>query len=76
MFGTVEKLFEIYEVQLISKIDGSTLNFKIECINAKRGIITELPNPQISGKKRQHPQLSQEFTEEEVETSIYPYTFC
>ena len=71
MFGTVDKLFEIYEIQLISKTDGSTL--KIECINAERGIITELPNPQINEIKRQHPRLRQlVFTEEESRDEYLP----
>jgi hypothetical protein len=43
MFGTVNKLVEIYGLKITSKINGTSL--QIECINAERQLITQLPKP-------------------------------
>ena len=55
MFGTVDKVVEVYEVMIVSKSDS--FKMKIECINAERDVITHLPNPNIEKLKRAQPRL-------------------
>ena len=50
MYGTVDKLVEIYQLTITSKINATELS--IECINAERDLITHLPNPQIRKMKK------------------------
>jgi hypothetical protein len=71
MFGTVNKLVEIYELKITSKINGTSL--QIECINAERPLITQLQNPQIKKIKEKQPRMQQlVFTEEESTDEYLP----
>jgi len=71
MFGTVNKLVEIYDLKITSKINGTS--FQIQCINAERPLITHLPNPQIKKIKEKQPRMQQlVFTEEESTGDYLP----
>ena len=71
MFGTVNKLVEIYDLTITSKINGTSL--QIECINAERPLITQLPNPHIKRIKEKQPRMQQlVFTEEESTDEYLP----
>ena len=51
MYGTVEKLVEIYKVRVESNaIEGFEL--ELRCINAEKPVLTHLPNPRISELKK------------------------
>ena len=71
MFGTVDKVVEVYEVMIASKSDS--FKMKIECINAERDVITHLPNPNIEKLKRAQPRLRKiRFSEEETKDELLP----
>ncbi|XP_070537520.1 uncharacterized protein [Ptychodera flava] len=66
MYGTVRKIVEVYSITLQSlAVDG--FSFNVECVNAEKGILTHLPNPDIPALKKQHRRLSRlHFSEEET----------
>jgi hypothetical protein len=71
MFGTVDKLVEIYQVEIISKTSGAA--FQIDCINAEHPLIMQLPNPQIKRVKEQQLCMRRlVFTEEDSTDEYLP----
>jgi hypothetical protein len=56
MYGTVNKVVEIYEVTL-ELLAVSGYERTIECINAEKEVLTTLPNPRITDLKRRNPKL-------------------
>ncbi len=68
MYGTVDKVVEIYEVTLES-LAVSGYEIKIECINAEKEILTTLPNPRIADLKQRNPRLKEVSLCEEKTTS-------
>ena len=51
MYGTVEKLVEIYKVRVESNaIEGFEL--ELRCVNAEKPLLTHLPNPRIPELKK------------------------
>ena len=71
MFGTINKLVEIYEIEIRSKTNNRRL--KIECINVERDFITVLLNPLISEVKKQQPRIRRlTFTEEDSSGESLP----
>lgn len=64
MFGTVKKTVEVYNIVIQSSVvEGFSLD--VECLNAERGVLTYLPNPDISALKKRHGRLRRlHFSEE------------
>ena len=56
MYGTVTKRVDIYDIHIESAaVVGFSLD--VECINAEKGILTNLPNPNVEDLKRNFGQL-------------------
>ena len=71
MFGSVEKIVEVYEITIHSQSQNFSL--KIDCINSEREVITQLPNPRIKELKRRQPQFRKiRFSEENSTARFLP----
>ena len=65
MYGTVDKLVEIYKVRVESNaIEGFEL--ELRCINAEKLVLTHLPNPRISGLREANNRIRRLHFSEEI----------
>ena len=72
MFGTTRRNVEVYSITIQSlAVEG--FSFEVECVNAKKGILSYLPNPNIQALKRQYGRLRRlTFSEEGTESDSMP----
>ena len=56
MYGTVNKVVEIYRVK-VSSLSFPEFSIEVECINAEKHILTYLANPNIDCLKKMYPRI-------------------
>jgi hypothetical protein len=71
MFGVVDRLVDIYEVEIQSAV--TDFKMKVEAINAEKDVLTTIRNPRISQVKINQPRLRRlHFTEENSNDNVLP----
>ena len=68
MYGTVNKLIEIYKVRLTS-LSFPEFSINVECTNAKKNILTYLPNLTIGSLKKVYPRIRRLTFSDEITNS-------
>ena len=72
MYGTVTRQVEIYNVNIKSLVRDD-FNFDVNCINAEKGVLTYLPNPEVRKLKQRFRRLKRlEFSDEATTAKQLP----
>ncbi|XP_002734893.1 uncharacterized protein LOC100366659 [Saccoglossus kowalevskii] len=70
MYGTVRKTVELYTITIESLAVGG-FSFDVTCVNAEKGVLTHLPNPNIKSLKKRHVRFRRlQFSEEETTENL------
>ena len=72
MYGTVNKLVEIYKMRLTS-MSFPEFSINVECTSAEKNILTYLPNPNIDSLKKMYPRIRRlKFSDEMTQNQKLP----